>query len=665
MSGPPGLIARLLLSGNAEVVFDGLDELVDTSRRAEVTAIVEQFSLEYPLASVLVTSRLVGYDEARLDDRQFRIFRIGQFDENRTAEYVRKWFAQETDIDPAQADRMSASFMLESAEVPDLRGNPLMLALMCILYRGEGSIPRNRPEVYEQCATLLFRKWDARRRIYVELRARHLVEPALGYLAYWLFTRDQARSAVTERELIVETTEFLHDRGFESKDEAADAAREFVEFCRGRAWVFTDAGTTATGQSLYTFTHRTFLEYFAATRLSAVCDTPEDLAKTLRPHIARQEWEVVAELSVQMKSTVIDRGAERIYTTLLNDRRRRSAQGRGNILSFLGRCLKSVEPPPRVVRELTQACLDHLFKNNPNKPVAYLPLTSVLTSCSACREIVGDEIRVKLDEMVSSSDSDIQLLGLYLATSLVSAFSHGSSGVNQASTASTSDYDFWSAYEKGTTDCYRDKIIQAARFDRGLMFVALNKHLITTAQAIDFYGGPQAIFEDSPVRIFAFSYIPWMLLCLYYVFQILPDSETEEEDIAFRAFDDFGSYLMQNPHPPWVTRATSVDISGDAMLSFRRGAGARKKEFANTTIYLAIAVTYLISLESSFAAIEDHFLVDPPSLGPFSSLWNYIQARADSPPTIGKFTGAALPVPEEFQGIFKDWAAGRVSFNAK
>ena len=42
------------------------------------------------------------------------------------------------------------------------------------------------------------------------------------------------------------------------------AAREFVEFCRGRMWVFTDAGTTVSGQRLYGFTHRTFLEYFAA-----------------------------------------------------------------------------------------------------------------------------------------------------------------------------------------------------------------------------------------------------------------------------------------------------------------------------------------------------------------------------------------------------------------
>jgi hypothetical protein len=56
---PPGLIDRLLLTGRGVVIFDGLDELLDTSRRADVTARVERFCAEYPLAPVLVTSRLV------------------------------------------------------------------------------------------------------------------------------------------------------------------------------------------------------------------------------------------------------------------------------------------------------------------------------------------------------------------------------------------------------------------------------------------------------------------------------------------------------------------------------------------------------------------------------------------------------------------------------
>ena len=290
---PAGTVERLLLSGTALVIFDGLDELADTTHRGEVTAIIERFCAEYPLARVLVTSRLVGYDQAQLDDRQFTRYRLGGFDDNQVTDYVRKWFAQEDGLVPTEADRQAATFLAESGGVPDLRANPLMLALMCILYRGEGSIPHNRPEVYEQCATLLFRRWDARRHIHAQLRARSQAEPTTRHLAYWLFTRGQQQPTITEHDLLRETTAFLHDRGFDEGDQASDAARKFIAFCQNRAWVFSDAGTTSDGRRLYAFTHPTFLEYFAAAHLAAVHDSPEELAQALAPRIARQEWEVV------------------------------------------------------------------------------------------------------------------------------------------------------------------------------------------------------------------------------------------------------------------------------------------------------------------------------------------------------------------------------------
>ena len=50
---------------------------------------------------------------------------------------MHKWFACQDGIGPGEAE----SFLAESGGAGDLRSNPLLLALMCILYRGEGSIP--------------------------------------------------------------------------------------------------------------------------------------------------------------------------------------------------------------------------------------------------------------------------------------------------------------------------------------------------------------------------------------------------------------------------------------------------------------------------------------------------------------------------------------------
>lgn len=103
-----------------------------------MTAIIERFCAEYPLAKVLVTSRVVGYDEARLDDRQFVRYRLDGFDDERTASYVAKWFARDDGLVPGDGRSWAEAFMAESAQMPDLRSNPLMLALLCILYRARG-----------------------------------------------------------------------------------------------------------------------------------------------------------------------------------------------------------------------------------------------------------------------------------------------------------------------------------------------------------------------------------------------------------------------------------------------------------------------------------------------------------------------------------------------
>ena len=133
---------------------------------------------------------------------------------------------------------------------------------------------------------------------------------------------------MTERDLIAKTAEFLQRRGFEAIEDAGDAAAEFVEFCRGRMWVFTDAGTTASGERLYAFTHRTFLEYFAASWLAYNSDIPEHLARSLAPHVARNEWSVVSELAVQIKDGTSTEGARRVmrsYSARNDDDRSRGA----------------------------------------------------------------------------------------------------------------------------------------------------------------------------------------------------------------------------------------------------------------------------------------------------------------------------------------------------
>ena len=651
---PSGVVARLLLSGSAMVVFDGLDELLDPAGRLEVAAIIERFCTEFPLVPILVTSRVTGYDQARLDDRQFARYRIGQFGDEQVEGYVRKWFALEEGHNEAEAEQSAMAFMNESASVTDLRCNPLMLALMCILYRGQGSLPRDRAGIYEECSNLLFRRWDARRRIYVSLRAHYLVEPALQHIAWWLFTRDQARSAVTERELVTEAASFLSERGFESVEAAHEAAEEFVDFCRGRMWVFADSGTNVRGEVLYSFTHRTFLEYFAAAHLALESDTPEQLARTLAAHAARNEWEVVGELAVQIKDHASARGAERVYTALLGERRRRSPRGRAGILQFLARCLRSVNPPPRATRALTREIVGHLFAGNPDEPLRHMPLCALLACCDQQRQIVSDEVGSLVARMAGSAEPDIQRKGLSLAIFLPfgeqrTSYGPGLPGGSQLAR-------FWWDRTAEHLRANAETVVSLARDDFSMRLAAIWWEIITLGSALEMPGGPTPLFNP-PAGNFGGGWVAYLPQAVETVIRTGHEISGSAAPVADLA--DFGHYLAARPVPPWIDKATE---GLDDYLQYEEreqsGTESAADPLADPFAYLGAAAALCITVESAEPKPSpmkaEHWLHN--ILG---KLYPYIAQRMSGNNSLPR---EELPIPEPLKGVFDDWADRKLNF---
>jgi len=661
---PPGLVDRLLLTGGAVVVFDGLDELLDTSRRAEMAAIVERFCSEYPLARMLVTSRVVGYDEARLDERQFSSYKLGSFGNEQVAGYVRNWFFYEEDrfdhFDHAEAQRSVDAFLRESASVPELRANPMLLSLMCILYRGEGSLPHDRPQVYAECASLLFRKWDARRRIKVPLPAPNLLEGTLRHLAWWLFNRDQADSTATKRELIDETTSFLHSHRFESEDDAREAASEFVDFSRGRMWVFSEVGTTATGDGLYSFTHRTFLEYFAAEYLAY---SHEKLIEELAGHVAKGEWEVVAELAVQMKDRTSAGGAQRIYEALIPRHRDTWRGGHSATLQFLARCLRSVAPPPVTVRELTREILDHLFFSgywlvgDPDEPVSYLPLSWLLANCMNDKTVVRDEISTRIGGMVGSGDPTKYLNGLRLAVWLPYSLSAGDAIGNRIFLKSPMRH-FWQECAEEYARSYSDAITKAAWDEIALRRAALAYGLITVGRALQMPGGLPALFLARGTGIFGMArmaYLPAAVIGLVTGRNDLHGPANPDGFAKVKAgFAAVGAYLTECSGPPWPTGP--VDDWSEFLWDEPQESSVLRSSL-DPIAYFGAAATLLMVAESLI--ITELPRKGQEQFGPFADLYPYI-ARRWGIDANGEL--ADLPVPEGFRQLFRDWADNKVNF---
>ncbi|MDP4197720.1 MAG: NACHT domain-containing protein, partial [Bacteroidota bacterium] len=110
---PAGVFEYMFLNGHTVVIFDGLDELIETRHRQEISSDIESFCTLYPSVPVIVTSREVGYYEAPLN-KSFEIFRLNPFNESQVREYTDKWFSIDEDLTPEIQRQKTISFLRES-----------------------------------------------------------------------------------------------------------------------------------------------------------------------------------------------------------------------------------------------------------------------------------------------------------------------------------------------------------------------------------------------------------------------------------------------------------------------------------------------------------------------------------------------------------------------
>ncbi len=358
-----GVIEYLLHNGMATVIFDGLDELLETSNRTKMVEIIEAFRLRYPSTRILITSREVGYSQASMG-KKFRTFQIKDFDDEQVEEYANKFFKLDESISNSEAQTLISKFLHESRSAEDIRQNPLMLGLLCSLYKYEQYIPQNRPQLYERCSEMLFEKWDSSRGIDVGISFRPHLMNGLMFLANWIFTNEKLQSGVRKEKLINKTTEYLDDF-YPNINEAETAAREFVDFCKGRAWVFTDVG-----DDTYRFTHQTFLEYFTAKFLARKHNDAKEVVGIIKKKIINAEWEVVNQLLVHITSRNIEGAADKIIISLLNDIDDFYVSEQFSILRFIGKSLEFLQPskiPLEVlVRKSIHSVLSAIGENKRN-----------------------------------------------------------------------------------------------------------------------------------------------------------------------------------------------------------------------------------------------------------------------------------------------------------
>ena len=342
---PRDAVEYLLRNGRAVVVLDGVDELVQPELRRRVVRLVEGFAHQYPLTPIVVTARKVGYAEAPLSSTLFTVGTVDEFDSGQVVDYVTRWFALDAATPVHERARLAESFLSESTEIEELRRNPLLLALLCAMYSSEHYLPRNLAQVYERCAVMLFDRWDSMRGITLPVQFQGRLRAAVQHLAWYLFNGPEPGGALPRSRIVRLLTNYLVTKSFDP-DEAEAAAERFTEFCTGRAWILTDVGANAL-EPLFGFTHRTFMEYFAAEHLVRKQTTASALWSALRSHVNEGTWDVVCRVALQLHDRNVDDGADDVLSQAIHD----------GELEFAARALGYLTPRPDIVRGIAIAAL--------------------------------------------------------------------------------------------------------------------------------------------------------------------------------------------------------------------------------------------------------------------------------------------------------------------
>jgi len=563
VEAPKHAFEYMILNGKAVVIFDGLDELLNTSYRKEISDDVQSFCNLYPTVPVLVTSREVGYEQAPLDHSIFNEFRLSPFDDEQVLSYAKKWFMVDGEIDDKAGQSKAEAFFNESQSVFDLRSNPLLLSLMCNLYRGENYIPKNRPDVYEKCALMLFERWDKGRGIKVDLPFEEHIKPSMNHIAYWLYSENGSNAVAAESKLIQRTSQYLIGKRFEDEDEAKFAAVQFIEFCSGRAWVFTDVGTTESGERLFQFTHRTFLEYFTALDIIRNNPTPKQLITFLIDRIKAVEWDVVCQLSFQILNKNVEGASGKLFELLFDCKQSSSSKQWQSIVTFANRCLSFLVPPPAITRRLVKYTLQQCCSITSSKKSILTSLwrNALVELMNATHENLGpisNELGTTIEESLKSNDKS--------ATIMIEILIEIETVVRDFSPISNSRQNeaFWNNFREALFQKHKTLILNRSSNDLNNSIRLFFKDEFTLNELIANHGLSSIYKRGNFYLSDNISYIPPVLGAILTVVKSTMREEDDNGQIAYRdrrkQLIELGQNVIQSELPIEFHMDHNIDI---------------------------------------------------------------------------------------------------------
>ena len=256
-----------LKKGKCQLLFDGFDELATKERQEKIAEQIRKFIEKYPKCQFIVTSRIAGYHD---ELRGFTKLELMEFDDNQIKKFVKKWFGES---DPEKAKLMLAAIK-KNEQIKTLARNPLMIAIIAIIYEEDSKLPQKRADLYKRCVEVLLSKWDVQKRLKYKYSSEKK-EFILRKLAFYAHSNN--KRVMTEKEVLREMLRYFPQIKLKKGD-----ARPFLDEIWQRSYLLRQISMNS-----YDFLHLSFQEYFTAIELKE----QEDGLSTIINHLHEPWWE--------------------------------------------------------------------------------------------------------------------------------------------------------------------------------------------------------------------------------------------------------------------------------------------------------------------------------------------------------------------------------------
>lgn len=291
---PSGFVEFWLRKENSITIFDGLDEVMEFEDKISIRNLITDFVNTFPEGKFLVTSRIVGYDEAPLDRNSFLHLHLLALGKPQMEMFVRNWY-KEREANPRDREAAIRGLLeaLKEKNVGDLAENPLLLTIMALVHYAEADLPKQRAKLYEKCVEAFLVNRDRARDLVSynedEIRTYH------EFLGYWMHSRADTTKEGTSEVPLEELKKILlgkiAERYPHSEQPPEKKVKEFIEAARRRVGLIVEKG-----QGIFAFGHRSFQEYFAARYISQTAFGIDKLWPYIQDKIEKSYWIEVLKL---------------------------------------------------------------------------------------------------------------------------------------------------------------------------------------------------------------------------------------------------------------------------------------------------------------------------------------------------------------------------------